>query len=92
MKVDHLLTFINTQYKMEVSNKMKGNVNKRGKTYQYVVDIGRDPITGKRKQKTKGGFKRQKDAQAALNKVLHEIGEQGYVEPSKEIFSSFIEE
>ena len=56
---------------MEVSNKMKGNgPDKRGKTYQYVVDIGRDPITGKRKQKTKGGFKRQKDAQAALNKVL----------------------
>ena len=70
---------------------MKGSVKKRGNTYQYVVDIGRDPVTGKRKQKTKGGFKRQKDAQAALNKVLHEIGEQGYVEPSKELFSSFIE-
>ena len=69
---------------------MKGSVKKRGKTYQYVVDVGIDPFTGKRKQKTKGGFKRQKDAQAALNKVLHEIGAQGYVEPSKEIFASFI--
>lgn len=70
---------------------MKGSVKKRGKTYQYVVDVGIDPFTGKRKQKTKGGFKRQKDAQAALTKVLHENAEQGYEEASKEIFSSFIE-
>lgn len=70
---------------------MKGSVKKRGKTYQYVVDVGIDPFTGKRKQKTKGGFNRQKDAQAALNKVLHEIDAQGYIEPSKEIFTSFIE-
>lgn len=70
---------------------MKGSVKKRGKTYQYVVDVGTDPFTGKRTQKTKGGFKRQKDAQAALNQVLHENDTQGYVEPSKEIFSTFIE-
>ncbi|MBD8033040.1 tyrosine-type recombinase/integrase [Solibacillus sp. A46] len=70
---------------------MQGSVKKRGNTDQYVVDIGRDPFTGKRKQKTKGGFKRKKDAQAALNKVLQEIDAQGYVEPSKEIFASFIE-
>ncbi|WP_339212472.1 tyrosine-type recombinase/integrase [Solibacillus sp. FSL W8-0372] len=66
-------------------------MKKRGNTDQYVVYIGRDPFTGKRKQKTKGGFKRKKDAQAALNKVLQEIDAQGYVEPSKEIFASFIE-
>ncbi|PZX07415.1 site-specific recombinase XerD [Psychrobacillus insolitus] len=70
---------------------MRGSVKKRGKAYQYVVDVGRDPFTGSRKQKTKGGFKRQKDAQAALNKVLNEIDVQGYIEPSKEIFSFFIE-
>lgn len=70
---------------------MRGSVKKRGNNYQYVVDIGRDPFTGKRKQKTQGRFKRKKDAEAALNKVLQEIEEQGYVEPSKEIFSSFIE-
>lgn len=70
---------------------MQGSVKKRGNTDQYVVYIGRDPFTGKRKQKTKGGFKRKKDAQAALNKVLQEIDAQGYVEPSKEIFASFIE-
>lgn len=69
---------------------MRGSVKKRGNVYQYIVDVGRDPFTGKRKQKTKGSFKRKKDAQAALNKVLNEIDVQGYIEPSKEIFSSLI--
>lgn len=37
---------------------MKGSVNKDKKTgkYFYIVDIGSDPFTGKRKQKKKRGF------------------------------------
>lgn len=90
MKVDHLLTLIDTKINWWLAIIMRGSVKKRG-TWGYVVDVGRNPITGKRKQKTKFGFKRQKDAQAALNDLLKEFQTQGYVEPSKEIFSSFIE-
>jgi len=39
---------------------MKGHIYKRGKTYTYVIDLGKDPITNKRQQKTKGGFKTKK--------------------------------
>ncbi|EEL70789.1 DNA integration/recombination/invertion protein [Bacillus mycoides] len=37
---------------------MKGSVKKDKKTgkYFYIVDIGIDPLTGKRKQKKKRGF------------------------------------
>lgn len=70
---------------------MRGYVYQRGKTYTFIVDVGRDPKTGKRKQKTKGGFKRKKDAEAALNKLLAKIEEGSYFEPSKEEFSSFFE-
>lgn len=70
---------------------MKGTVKLRGSHWTYIVDIGRDPITGKRKQKTKGGFKRKRDAQAALHKLLVEINDNNYVEPSKETFTEFIE-
>lgn len=70
---------------------MKGSVKKRGETWTYIVDIGRDSITGKRKQKTKGGFKRKKEAQAALNKVLAGIEDTGYLDPSNEIFSNYIQ-
>ncbi|WHX68241.1 site-specific integrase [Peribacillus frigoritolerans] len=70
---------------------MKGTVKKRGNTWSYIVDIGRDLITGKRRQKTKGGFPRQKDADAALRKILNELDANRYLEPSKESFSSYME-
>ncbi|WP_342026012.1 site-specific integrase [Cytobacillus pseudoceanisediminis] len=68
---------------------MKGHVYKRGESWTFVVDIGRDS-SGKRIQKSKGGFKRKKDAETALRKILTEIDENKYIESSKEVFSSFI--
>lgn len=41
--------------------------------YRFVVDIGTDPVTGKRKQKTYT-FDRRREAQTELAKVLHEVG------------------
>lgn len=73
------------------ASKMKGTVKQRGNTWSYIVDIGRDPITGKRRQKTKGGFPRQKDADAALRKILNELDANRYLEPSNESFSSYMD-
>lgn len=70
---------------------MNGHFYKRGKTWTYVIRI-EDPITGKKKQKSKGGFPRRNDAEAAARKILAEVDEHKYVEPSKETFSSYIEE
>jgi len=70
---------------------MKGTVFKRGNTWTYVVDIGRDPKTGKRKQKSKGGFRKKKEADSSLRKLLMEVEEDRYLEPSKEIFSTYFE-
>ena len=33
---------------------------KRGEKWSFTMDVGKDPITGKRKQITKGGFKTKK--------------------------------
>jgi Arm DNA-binding domain len=41
---------------------MRGSIKKRGSTYTYVVDIGPDPATGKRRQRTKGGFRTGRSA------------------------------
>jgi integrase len=60
---------------------MKGYIRKRGKTYSYTVDIGRDPITGKRKQKTKGGFKGKKEAEKALNDAIYHLNQGTFIEP-----------
>lgn len=45
---------------------MRGSVVKRGGTWSYVVDIGRDPVTGRRGQRWKGGFATKRDAERAL--------------------------
>jgi hypothetical protein len=49
---------------------MRGSVYKRGSTWTWHVDIGIDPVTGKRRQQTKGGFKTKRECQAALNDAL----------------------
>ena len=41
---------------------MKGHVSKRGKTWAYWFDITPDPLTGKRRQQTRSGFKSEKEA------------------------------
>lgn len=61
---------------------MKGYVRKRGSSYSFTVDIGRDPLTGKRKQKTKGGFKTKKEAQKALNEMIYQLDKGLYIQPS----------
>ncbi|WP_163579056.1 site-specific integrase [Gracilibacillus saliphilus] len=58
---------------------MKGHVAKKGDNYYVVVDIGRDH-KGKRKQKWFSGYKRKKDAEKDLPKILQKM-EKGYKEP-----------
>ena len=50
---------------------MRGHVHKRGSTWTYVADAGRDPVTGRRRQRSKGGFASKKAAEAALREFLH---------------------
>lgn len=68
---------------------MKGSIKKRGKTYTYVVDLGRDPITNKRLQHTKGGFKTKKECQAALAKIQTEYHDGTYVNESEITLKDF---
>jgi hypothetical protein len=49
---------------------MRGSVVKRGNGYTIVVELDRDPITGKRQQKWHAGFRTKKDAERALTELL----------------------
>lgn len=51
---------------------MKGSVRKRGKTYSYYFDIGKD-ADGKRRKKEKGGFKTKAEAETALREAIAEF-------------------
>jgi integrase len=44
---------------------MSVRVYKRGKTFTYVVELGKDPRTNERLRETKGGFKTEKEAEDA---------------------------
>jgi integrase len=63
------------------------------KRYRFVVDIGPDPKTGRRRQKTYT-FDRKKDAEKERNKILHQTSEGTYVAPSKgtvnEVLDSYL--
>ena len=54
----------------------RGSIRKHerdtGVSYEVVVDLGVDPVTGKRRQRSKS-FKTKKEAQAALTQWLREI-------------------
>ncbi|QSX04810.1 site-specific integrase [Sedimentibacter sp. zth1] len=68
---------------------MNGHIYKRGSTYTYVIDLGRDPITNKRNQKSKGGFKTKKEANAALSHILASYNEGTYINETDMTLAEF---
>jgi integrase len=70
---------------------VRGSTRKRGQTWTAYWDAGEDPGTGKRRQKTKGGFRTQKDAQRFLNDTLTSVAAGTYVEPSTVPLARFLE-
>jgi integrase len=57
---------------------MKGYFMQRGKTWTYRIDLPMDPQTGKRRQKSKGGFQTKKKAQEACAIELAKIANGEY--------------
>ncbi|WP_103110668.1 site-specific integrase [Brevibacillus reuszeri] len=52
---------------------MKGHVRKRGDKWCFVVELPRDEVTGKRRQKWFSGFNTKKEAQQLMIEKLREI-------------------
>lgn len=73
---------------------MRGSIKRDDKTNKwfYEVTVSTDPITGKRKRKKKRGFVTQKEAQTALTKLLAEIESSEYVEPSKVLLKTYLDD
>jgi len=61
---------------------MRGHVRKRGSKWCIVVDLGKDPVTGKRKQKWYSGYKTKKEAEKDLADIITRI-EKGQVADAK---------
>jgi len=70
---------------------MKGHYYKRdctceiencGCTWTFVIDIGKDPLTRERRQKSQGSFKTRQDAEIAAAELLSKINKGTYTEES----------
>lgn len=70
---------------------MRGSVIKRGKTWSYVVDVGRDDA-GKRRQLWKGGFATKRDAQRALTALLGKVDDGSWFDASAKTVAEFLED
>jgi integrase len=64
-------------------------VGKRGVTWTAIVDLGRDPVTGNRKQKRLTARTR-KDVEEQLTKTLHDLRTGVYLEPSSQPLGEFL--
>lgn len=71
---------------------MKGTIYKRGTTYTYMIDLGKDPITNKRQRISKGGYKTKKECQAALAEIQTQYNQGSYINESEITLKDFIDE
>jgi integrase len=70
---------------------MRGGTRKRGDTWTWYFDAV-DPVTGKRRQRSKGGFRTKREAQAALSEALAAYRAGTLVEASRLTFGVFLDE
>ncbi len=68
---------------------MRGHVYKRGSRWTVMYDEGRDE-TGKRIQRSKGGFATRGEAQRFLTETLARLGDGSYAAPSKLTLGDFL--
>lgn len=75
-----------------IGGSMAGSIKKEGNSWYFVIELGKDQLTGKRIQKKKRGFKTKKEAQNAFAETLNEINKGTYVQPSKVLYKDFLNE
>lgn len=71
---------------------MKGSVKKHGPSWRYRIDLGPDPLTGKRRQLTKGGFPTKRAAQDACAEAWNDAQRGELVRASRQTVAEFLEE
>ena len=71
---------------------MRGHITKRGKdSYTIVLNLGRDPETGKRKQQWVSVKGTKKEAEKRLSELLSQLDNGIYIQPKKTTFADYLE-
>jgi hypothetical protein len=69
---------------------MRGTIIKRGQRWSVVIDLGRDPMSGKRIRKWHSGYESKKAAEGARIEILSRLQRGEYVAPGKQTLGSFM--
>lgn len=69
---------------------MQGRITKEITGWKYVVDIGRDPKTGKRQRKSRSGFRTKKECDIALNELLMALQQNTFIEQNKMSLADYL--
>ncbi len=71
---------------------MKGRVHRRGGTWSYRFDIDPDPLTGRRRQTSKGGFRTEREAWQACRAAMRDYERGRYVRQSRQTVEDALSE
>jgi integrase len=71
---------------------MRGHIRKRGNNYTIILNLGRDPATGKRKQQWVSGGRTKREAEKRLSELLYSMDTGGFVKPTKLSVANFLEQ
>ena len=72
---------------------MRGHIKQRTKgSWSIVIDVGRDPRTGKRQQQWHTVRGTKKEAEAKLRELLHALEKGAYVRPQRITVGEWLEE
>lgn len=69
---------------------MKGYFRKRGDKWSFTLDVGKDELSGKRKQKTMSGFKTKKEAEKACAELIAQVENDNYLDESGQLYSEYL--
>ncbi len=70
---------------------MRGSVIKRGRTWSYVLYLGRDE-DGKKRQKWVGGFRTRREAESAVTEALDRMRTGTWADAGRTTVSEYLEE
>jgi len=71
---------------------MTGSIKKRSEgSWTLIISLGKDPLTGRRRQKWYTVRGNKKAAEAELTRLLHELNTGSYVEPSRSTLAEYLE-
>lgn len=80
MPYTYIYTPASELWRIHIMATFKKYTNKKGEFWLFKAYLGIDPMTGKEKRTTRRGFKTQKAAKIAYDRLLNDIQENGFAQ------------